>query len=416
MAMNKDELKSGSATPALDDRQTLYNELAMQTDSKIIFLIADGLGGMPDANGKTELETANTPNLDKLAASGVTGRTIPIRPGVTPGSGPAHFSLFGYDPLTAAVGRGALSAYGIGKDLVRGDVALRMNYCTVVDGLVTDRRAGRIPDELNRTLSARLNEIKLPGVELKVITEKEYRSVVLLLGGNLDASVSDTDPQRTGTAPLTVSPLTEAAGKTADLINSFLEQARNILADQEQANFVLTRGAATLPDLPTIEEVWKLKCKGIAAYPMYKGISRLLGMDVDISITDLDGELQELEKTYKDYDYFFFHFKKTDSAGEDGDFDRKVAEIEKFDKIIPQIMALNPAALVITGDHSTPALLKNHSWHPVPFLMVGAHVIPDEVTTFGERACMRGGYQLIPAYDLMPMAMAVAGKLGKYGA
>lgn len=405
-----------NAAYLFDERQTLYNELALQTDSKIIFLIADGLGGMPGKDGKTELEAAKTPNLDRLAASGVTGRTVPVRPGVTPGSGPAHFGLFGYDPLKAEVGRGALSAYGVGHELNRGDVALRMNFCTVVDGLVTDRRAGRIPDELNRALSAKLNEIKLPGVELKVVTEKEYRSVVLLLGGDLDPSVGDTDPQRTGAAPLSVSPLTDNAVKTAGLINSFLEQARNILSDQERANFVLTRGAATKPDLPTIEEVWKLKCKGIAAYPMYKGIARLLGMNVNISITDVDGELEELEKSYQDHDYFFFHFKKTDSAGEDGDFERKVSEIEKLDKIIPQIMALNPAAIVVTGDHSTPSLLKSHSWHPVPFLMAGGHVIPDEVTTFGERACMRGGYSLIPAYDLLPMAMAVAGKLAKYGA
>jgi 2,3-bisphosphoglycerate-independent phosphoglycerate mutase len=382
-------------------------------------LVMDGLGGLPmEPGGLTELETAHTPNLDRLAAHGICGLHQPVAPGITPGSGPSHLALFGYDPIKYQVGRGVLSALGIDFDLKANDVAARGNFCTLDDnGRVADRRAGRIPTEKNEELCALLHQIRLPGVEVFVETVKEYRLLLVLRGDGLSGELSDTDPQEIGEEPLEPKPLSAEAEETANLVQEFIDRARQILADHHPANMILLRGFSQLPDWPSFEKAFGLRAAAIAAYPMYRGVAKLVGMDVLTTGVSVGEELETLEAHWKDYDYFFFHVKPIDSAGEDGDFDRKVRLIEEVDAAVPRLLALEPDVLLVTGDHSTPSLLKYHSWHPVPVLLWSRHCRTDGVDRFGERACMAGGLgPRIPAVDLMPLALANAMRLEKFGA
>jgi 2,3-bisphosphoglycerate-independent phosphoglycerate mutase len=398
---------------------TIIRDLAESAETKIVLLVMDGLGGLPmEPGGLTELETADTPNLDRLAAHGICGLHQPVAPGVTPGSGPSHLALFGYDPIKYQVGRGVLSALGIDFDLKANDVAARGNFCTLDDdGRVADRRAGRIPTEKNKELCALLRQIQLPGVEVFVETVKEYRLLLVLRGDGLSGELSDTDPQEIGEEPLEPKPSSAEAEETASLVREFVDQARQILADHHPANMLLLRGFSKLPDWPSFEKVFGLRAAAIAAYPMYRGVAKLVGMDVLNTGVSIGEELETLKTHWKDYDYFFFHVKPTDSAGEDGDFDRKVQLIEEVDAVVPQLLALEPDVLLVTGDHSTPSLLKYHSWHPVPVLLWSRHCRQDGVDRFGERACMAGGLgPRIPAVDLMPLALANAMRLEKFGA
>jgi len=388
-------------------------------DTKIVLLVLDGLGGLPlEPGGRTELEDAGTPNLDDLAKEGVCGLHQPILPGITPGSGPAHLALFGYDPLEYQVGRGVLAALGTGFDLRSNDVAARGNFCTIDEnGLVTDRRAGRIPTEENTRLSAMLREIRIPGVEIFVETVKEYRILLVLRAEGLSEKLSETDPQRLGVAPLDVRALEDRAEKTAELVNRFVAEARGVLADEHPANMLLLRGFAMRPDWPLFPDAFGLKAAAVAAYPMYRGVASLVGMEVLETGETLEEEFDTLEKNWKDYDFFYVHVKKTDSAGEDGDFNRKMSIIEHVDTLVPRIMKLKPDVLVVTGDHSTPALLKSHSWHPVPVLLWSRYARSDSVTCFCEKACTGGGLgAAIPATNLMPLALANALRLEKFGA
>ncbi len=390
--------------------------------SKIVLLVMDGLGGLPiEPNGPTELEFAATPNMDRLAAEGTLGQTIPIRPGITPGSGPAHLALFGYDPLHHPVGRGVLSALGVGLEVRPGDVAARGNFCTMdSEGKITDRRAGRIPSEESAPLVEKLAQIKIPGVEIEVRQVKEYRFVVVMRGEGLSPDLADTDPQVTGVPPLPVKPTkdTPAARRTAELFNQWIAEARKLLADQPKANCVTLRGFATDPELPKFDESYGLKAACVAVYPMYKGVARLVGMD----IISFEGESPEDEfaavaEHWDEYDFFFVHIKKTDSKGEDGDFAGKAHIIETVDAALPRLLALKPDVLMITGDHSTPARLRSHSWHPVPFLLwAPASARPDSQTRFGETACAQGGLGTFQAHDAMPLALAHALRLEKFGA
>ncbi|MEN8173102.1 MAG: 2,3-bisphosphoglycerate-independent phosphoglycerate mutase [Chloroflexota bacterium] len=394
--------------------------LLVPAKTKIVLLILDGLGGMPlTPGGETELESARTPNMDRLAAEGTLGRTIPIRPGITPGSGPAHLALFGYDPLVHAVGRGALSASGVGLSIQPGDVAVRGNFCTLDSaGKISDRRAGRISSELAAPLVERLDKIQLPGVEIEVRQVKEYRFTVLMRAPGLDARLKDTDPQKTGVPPLPIQAQVPEAQSTADLFNRWVAQAQEILADQDQANGVTLRGFATDPGLQTYQDAYGLKAACVAVYPMYRGVAKLVGMDViEFNGDSPADEFAALKNAWDDYDFFFVHIKKTDSKGEDGDFEGKAKIITSVDDALPALLDLNPDVLMITGDHSTPAVLRSHSWHPVPFLLwaPAAH-LSDEQKTFGERACMSGGLGTFPAVEAMSLALAHAGRLTKYGA
>lgn len=396
----------------------LIRELAERNASKIVLLVADGLGGLPmQAGGKTELETARTPNLDRLAARGTSGSSIPVLPGITPGSGPGHLGLFGYDPLEFKIGRGALEATGIGFELGPHDVAARGNFCTLdAAGNISDRRAGRIPSAESFAVVEKLQAVKIPGVETFVKPVKEHRFVVVFRGPGLDGRVADTDPQAVGVAPLDPQPAHAAAAKTADIAKEFVRQARAILADEKQANGMVLRGFAAKPALPSYEELYGLRAAAIAVYPMYKGLARLVGMTLVGEAQSLGEQIAELEKAWNDYDFFFLHFKYTDSTGEDGAFEQKVQRIEELDAAIPQIEALKPDVLIVTGDHSTPSKLESHSWHPVPTLLVADTCRPDGLAKFSERDCLRGGFGIFPAKHLMLLAMAHAQRFGKYGA
>lgn len=401
----------------------LMKSLQIPGETRIVHLVMDGLGGLPrELDGKTELEAADTPNLDALAARSQLGLAVPVRPGVTPGSGPAHLALFGYDPLTYDIGRGVLEALGIGFDLQPEDLAARGNFCTVDEkGLITDRRAGRIPTEFNQKLVALLREIKLPGVQTFVETVKEYRFVLVLrptAGQTLQANIYDTDPQQLGVPPLPARAADEASAPTAALLNEWLTAARDLLKAYPPANSLNLRGIARDPGLPRFPEVYGLKAAAIATYPMYKGVARLVGMEVlPVAGETVEDEVETLRAHWQEYDYFFFHVKKTDSAGEDGDFERKAAVIAHVDQVVvPAILALDPDVLIVTGDHSTPSVLRSHSWHPVPTLLWSRYCLPDGIAEFGERACSRGSLGLFPASDELPLAMGHALRLTKYGA
>lgn len=396
-----------------------FEGLVERGRSKIVLLVLDGLGGLPkEAGGQTELEAARTPHLDELAAAGICGLQQPVGPGITPGSGPSHLALFGYDPIEYHVGRGVLSALGIGFDLTPQDVAARGNFCTVNEqGRVVDRRAGRISSDKNRELVALLREIELPGVELFVETVQEYRLLLVLRGEGLGHEIKDTDPQEIGVRPLAPKALTSGAQRTAGLVEQFLQHAQEILADQEAANMVLLRGFSKRPDWPLFPDVFGLNAAAIASYPMYRGVAQLVGMEPLESGTTVEDRFAVLKERWQDYDFFFLHVKQMDSAGEDGDFERKVALIEEVDEWVPDLMDLQPDVVVVTGDHSTPAVLRSHSWHPVPVILWSAFCRPDRVERFGERECMGGGLgPRIPATELMPLAVANALRLQKYGA
>jgi 2,3-bisphosphoglycerate-independent phosphoglycerate mutase len=406
----------------------LMETLHMPAQTKIVQLVLDGLGGLPrELDGKTELEAASTPNFDALAARSQLGLAVPVRPGVTPGSGPAHLSLFGYDPLKYDVGRGVLSALGIGFDLQAEDVAARGNFCTVDEnGLITDRRAGRIATEFSQKLVPLLRQVELPGIQTFVEVVKEYRFVLVIrpiAGQTLYANIADTDPQQTGVPSLPARPEDVASEATAELINEWIAAARQVLKDHPPANSLNLRGFAKDPGFPKFPDVFGLKAAAIATYPMYKGVAKLVGMDVlPVDGEEVEDEVETLRTHWGEYDYFFFHVKKTDSAGEDGDFERKAQVIEHVDEaVVPAILDLDPDVLIVTGDHSTPSALKSHSWHPVPTLLWSRYCRPDGATGpagagFGERACGRGSLGVFPATDELPLALGHALRLNKYGA
>lgn len=399
---------------------SVLQELKTSSSTKIVLLIMDGLGGLPmDPGGPTELEAAKTPHLDRLASEGTTGLSIPIRHGITPGSGPAHLALFGYEPLKYVVGRGVLEATGVGMAVNVGDVAARGNLCTVDEkGVITDRRAGRIPTPDALPVIDILSEITVDGVKIDVRHVKEYRFAVVLRGDHLGPDLEDTDPQITGVPPLEVIARDPASSRTAEIFTHWVTKAREALADQKRANALTLRGFSTDPSLPKFEELYGLKAVCVAVYPMYKGVSKLVGMDLHSFSGDRPtDEIGALAGIWDRYDFFFVHIKKTDSKGEDGNFEGKAAEIEALDQALPELLNLDPDVIAVTGDHSTPARLRKHSWHPVPLLLwAPATVRPDPQTTFGETAGLNGGLGTIPATSLMPLLLAHAGRLEKFGA
>jgi len=397
------------------------SSLIQKNETKIIFIILDGVGGLP-VNGRTELESAYKPNLDALAKSSACGLHIPVAHGITPGSGPGHFGVFGYDPFQYEIGRGVLEALGLDLELKKTDIALRCNYATLKDGLIVDRRAGRIPTEKNIELTRRLSdEIKeIDGAEIILKSGKEHRfCLVMRFPENItekEAMVTDTDPQKEGKPPLQPKPLNEDSRKVAEVAKKFIDRAKEILKTEEKANYVLLRGFSALPPIPSFEERYGLKACSIAVYPMYRGITRLLGMENIPVEGDIKEEVEMVKKAYKDYDFVFLHIKKIDSFGEDGNFEGKVKKIEEFDRFLPEILSLKPDTLVITGDHSTPSLLKAHSWHPVPLLINSPYVLGGLANAFTEKECLKGELGVIPATSIMPLVLANTLRLKKFGA
>ena len=394
--------------------------LLIPAQTKIVLMVMDGLGGLPvQPGGPTELEAAHIPNMDRLAQEGTLGQVYPIRPGITPGSGPAHLALFGYDPLIYDIGRGTLEATGVGLEVKKGDVAARGNFCTLdAGGNIIDRRAGRISTQEAIPVVDRLKNISIPGVETIVRHVKEYRFAVVMRGDGLSPEIEDTDPQRTGVAPLPARASEKAAQRSADLFNQWTAAARALLQGEPKANGLTLRGFATHPGLPAFNEAYGLNAACVAVYPMYRGVSRLVGMQViEFNGEAPEDEFNALASVWDRHDFFFVHIKKTDSKGEDGDFSGKASFIEVVDQALPSLLKLNPDVLIITGDHSTPARLRTHSWHPVPFLLwAPATARPDDQLNFGERACARGGFGTFSALDTLPLALAHASRLTKYGA
>ncbi len=402
---------------------SLLHDLAVHGDGggTIIMLVMDGLGGLPHADtGRTELESATTPHLDALAARSSLGMLAPVGHGVTPGSGPGHLALFGYDPVESMIGRGVLSALGVGFDLQPGDVAARLNMATVDhDGIVTDRRAGRPSDEDGRrVIEAVRSGLRTPeGVEVMLIHEKEHRAVLVLRGEGLGAGVADTDPQRTNLPPVpaTATVADPASERSAAIVRGILDQVQDILTNESRANCFLARGFAAFTPYPTFETRYGLRSVAVARYPMYRGVATLVGMTVDGVPDSNQGTVEMLERHFGAYDFYFIHFKDTDSRAHDGDFDGKVAAIEEVDALLPRITDLGPDVLIVTGDHSTPAIYGEHSWHHVPTLVASRWARPSS-EVFGESSCMRGDLGVVPGKDLMSLALAHAGRLDKYGA
>ena len=402
----------------MDFSLELIKEIARPSPTRIVLLVIDGLGGLPNPEtGKTELETANTPNLDKLAAKGICGLIDLVSPGITPGSAPGHLALLGYNPISFNIGRGVLEAIGIDFDLQPEDVAARGNFCTVdATGLVTDRRAGRISTQKCSELCQLLDGLVIENIKIFVCPVREHRFIAVFRGQGLAPDISDSDPQQLGVAPKSITALSLEADKMASIANQFIAQAKTTLAEHFPANMILLRGFSKLPQLPTMGEVYKLKPAAIASYPMYRGIAKLVGMEILETGTTIEDEFATLKQNYANHDFFFLHIKETDTAGEDGDFDRKVRIIEQVDKALAELINMEPDVIVVTGDHSTPALLKGHSWHPVPMLLYSKWCRPDKVSEFSESACILGGLGRFPATQIMPLAMANALKLTKFGA
>ncbi len=401
------------------ERFELMKMLKQSNDKKIVLLVLDGLGGLPK-DGKTELEAARTPNLDELAGRSDTGLMVPIIRGITPGSGPGHLALFGYDPLAYIIGRGILSALGVKFPIQDGDLAARVNFATIdAQGNITDRRAGRIPDEINRKMCDRIREISLPGASFFIETEKEHRAALVLRGRKFSENLTETDPQKTGTPPLEVRPLDKSieAKKTAELINQFTSLVREKLKNEHPANGILLRGFALHKKIPTFGEVYGLNACAIAGYPMYRGLARLVGMEVvDDVQSGVVPQFKKLQELWGAYDFYFLHIKYTDSFGEDGNFDEKVRIIEEVDRNLGMILDLQPDAFALTADHSTPALYRAHSWHPVPLLLRSRWSRQSGISGFSERSLTGGTLSTIYSIDLMPLLLAHTEKLAKFGA
>ena len=396
----------------------LLPRLVTQEATKIVLILIDGLGGVRTDERGSELHAARTPNMDRLAREGSSGLHTVIAPGVTSGSGAGHLAVFGYDPLVYELGRGALSAAGVGFPLKPGDVAARVNFCTLdANGVIADRRAGRIPTDENARLCVKVLAGLVPpaGVEVFLETEREHRALLVLRGEGLSPYLLDTDPQVTGLPPRPPTATVPEAVETAARLSDILAQVA-VALQGEKANFLLLRGFDTLRELPLFPSRYRLRAQGIAIYPMYTGIARILGMDVATVAGGLTEELEALRAAWADHDFFYFHHKKADSAGEDGDFDRKVAAIEEIDAVIPDIAALNPDVICVTGDHATPSQLRSHSWHPVPLVLWGPRVGVDRVEVFDEEAARAGGYGSILGKDVMGLMLAGAARLIKYGA
>jgi 2,3-bisphosphoglycerate-independent phosphoglycerate mutase len=398
--------------------EDFLRSLTMETESKIVLLVIDGVGGLPK-DGETELEAARTPNLDELATRSICGLADPIGYGITPGSGPAHLALFGYDPLNYEIGRGVLEALGIGLEMTPDDVAARGNFATMnEDRIVTDRRAGRIPTEKSRELCALLSQKirEISGIKVIIEPGKEHRFVALFRGKDLSGNLTDADPQKEGKKLKATNALSREAERTAEIVNRFIEEANRVLKNHQPANAILLRGFAKYPSIPRMQELFKLRPAAIATYPMYKGLAKLVGMEILECGERIEDQFASLKRNFERHDFFYLHIKKTDSFGEDGNFDKKVEVIENVDRFIPQILELRPEVIAVTGDHSTPSVLKSHSWHPNPFLLYSDFVRVDEVKRFTERECVRGGLGRFPASFEISLLLANGLKLKKFGA
>lgn len=402
----------------------LYSELTLKTNAKLALIVLDGLGDLAtkEQNYLTPLEAAHTPNLDALSKDSAQGRMIPVAPGITPGSGPGHLGLFGYDPLEFQVGRGVIEALGLGVELKPGDVCARANFATLdAKGIVTDRRAGRIPTEMCEKLCALLAaKIKKIGdTQIIIKAGKEHRFVVVFRGKGLEGPLTDADPNREGFAVPTVKPRDPKNAKQkkmAGLIAAFYKAALPILAKEKPANGFLMRGIAHQPNIPLFENRYRLKPVALAVYPMYKGLSQLVGMTKIEGPQTIAEQFERYLTEYDKFDFFFIHYKYTDKAGEDGNFAAKKKAIEDFDAALPILLKKRPDVLAITGDHSTPVAAKGHSWHPQPVLLHSALSGSDKLDRFTETGANTGSLGVFEAKYLLRLMQANAKQFDKFGA
>ena len=411
---------------------------------KGILFICDGMGDRPnpDRGGRSPLEEASTPNMDRLASEGLVGLIDIISPGVRPGSDVAHLSLFGYDPYRYYTGRGGFEAAGAGLDLKLGDVALRCNYATVDDRLVIqDRRAGRIR-EGGEELAEALNSIRLEadGVKLEFHHTVEHRGVLVLRseGRKLSRLVSDTDPHEIGVKVLEAKPLedSEEAKFTAKLINEFTWRSYEVLKDHPvnvervrsglpPANIILSRGAGTLPHVEPLGKLYNARFAAIAAVALVRGICRVVGMDlIDVPgatgglDTDYSAKGKAAVEALQSYDLVVVHVKAADVAGHDGKFDVKTEVIERIDHMIGEVMEsldLDSTYIALTADHATPVSVGDHMGDPVPFLLHGPGLFPSGVEKFCERTASKGNASRIKGSDLIPLLMNYMGRSEKFG-
>lgn len=400
------------------DRQHILSELVQPANTKIVLLVMDGVGDVPNVEGKTPLQVARKPNLDKLAKESDLGQTIPVMHGVTPGSGPGHLAMFGYDPIKYQIGRGILEALGSDVPVGEKDVVARANFATIQGGIVVDRRAGRPSTEESSKVVEKLAKSiqRIEDVEISFYPGKEHRFVVKLTGEGLDDKLSDADPQKEGKAFVHTQPLSPEAEKTARIVNELLDEIRKVLSSEPKMNCALMRGFSKYPNLPQFPQLYKLRAAAVATYPMYRGIAKLVGMQVVQTGNTVKEEFETVKSAWKDFDFFYVHVKKTDSYGEDGDFDSKVHVIEEVDEALPILLQLQPDVLIVTGDHSTPVSLKAHSWHPVPLMICSKYTRKGLSNSFDEFECARGSLGTIYAVDVMGLILAHALRLEKFGA
>ncbi|ABR31256.1 phosphoglycerate mutase [Thermosipho melanesiensis] len=400
------------------DRQQILNELISPNSSKIVLLVMDGIGDIPGEDGLTPLQKANTPKLDELAKQSDLGQTIPVLPGITPGSGPGHLGIFGYDPLKYQIGRGILEALGIDVEVGEKDLVARGNFATLEGDIIVDRRAGRPSSEESAKVVEILNENihKIEDVEVKFYPGKEHRFVVKLTGEGLYDKLEDADPQKEGKPIKYTKALDESSKKSEKIINILIDRIKEVLKDQQKMNFALLRGFSKYPNLPSFGDVYKLRPAAIAVYPMYKGLAKLVGMEILKTGQTIEDEFKTVKENWEKYDFFYVHVKKTDSYGEDGNFESKVKVIEEVDKNLGLLLELKPDVLIVTGDHSTPCAMKGHSFHPVPLMIYSKFTRKGLSKLYNEFECARGTLGTIPAVDVMSLALAYAGRLEKYGA
>lgn len=401
------------------NRRDLLKSLTRENHTKMALLVLDGLGGLPGAEGMTELEAAVKPNFDKLAHVSELGLLDIVDVGITPGSGPGHLSLFGYDPLECSIGRGILEAIGVGAEVGKGDISARGNFCTKNSSdIIVDRRAGRIATEksvlLVQKLAENINEVD--GVSVKLYPGKEHRFVVVFSGEGLSEQVADADPQQEGVPMRWAEAKSPEGERTANIVNTFIKKASEILKDEKEANSCLLRGFSAPPDIPLLPDLYGIRPLAVATYPMYKGLARLVGMDVAEAGETLEELFDTVEREWKNYDFFYIHVKYTDSRGEDGDFSGKREVVETVDGLLPRLLALSPDVLAVTGDHSTPSTMSAHSWHPSPFLLSSPFVRSGDAKTFSERECRVGAAGRMPGSKLLGLMLANAQRLDKYGA
>ncbi len=397
----------------------LPREWAQNDGGSIVLLVMDGVGDIPDDRGRTPLEAARTPNLDRIARKASLGRTIPIAPGVTAGSVAGHLALLGYDPMAVKIGRGPIDALGVGVDLQPGDVVMRGNFATVKDGIVIDRRAGRLPGDTAAELCFALNaklRFKFEGIETQIAQTAEHRFVLHLRGNNLSPQITDTDPGQNGLPAKPCRANAPQAARTAEIVNIVAKAAADFLMIN-RANAILLRGAGARPHLASFNDHYGLNAMAVATYPTYRGIAAACGMelypmmpsDAHDAINFAVSALQGPNK----HQFIFIHYKNTDTAGEDGNFDAKVAAIEHLDAALKPLVDQPPDVLVVAGDHPTPVAMRGHSWHPVPLMIASKWTPGGKNQRYTERQCADGELGTIKATDVMALAMGHAKRLRK---